>query len=301
MRQKENQSILDSNGQLAQLTISRKWPIRFCRFLWTIIALIGILEVVCLIKWRQDLNAIEQCVNKYVTASELPSETMRQVLHFIRKQVPEGNSTRYFLIPLFRFMRPTALQVIEDGGDCAYRARALIVILSRFDIKATKMALYNSKGDPVHAVVKVDTERGPYIIDVLFNIIHQWKDGSPIPLDRLQHDKILAESVEMNNPKDLKWKYPIREYMYKDVRTINWQKNRVSRAIYRTLESLIGKSHADNIPRTMLAEEPALMVIAVCTIFQFVILLAIMYLRKTSRKCSIPDERTLVSNYHNSW
>jgi hypothetical protein len=237
-----------------------------------------------LFQWHRENLAIDQQIGFLKASNSSKSETMRRTLRFFRKRVPEGAiSHRYFLLPLFRFMRPTALQILEDGGDCAYRARAFIVLLRRLDIEATKMVLHDREDRASHAVVKVETERGPYVVDVLYGVIHQWEDGSPIPVERLRNPSVLADSVERNRLDSVEGDYPVSQYSFDDVKTINWQKSSLDRVAYRILVFVVGREVTDNLPRTRLSEEPALMVVAFCLFLQFVFALVLLRLRKHLR------------------
>jgi len=89
------------------------------------------------------------------------------------------------------------LQVVKaGGGDCAHRGRVFTVLLRQHGVNASKLAVYNSGGDPVHAIVEVKTEKGAYVVDPLFDVIHEDESGAPIPLQELQRDPtLLRESI----------------------------------------------------------------------------------------------------------
>ena len=238
---------------------------RYRSFLWAATAFCALLALVCFVLWRSDLSEIRERVGEAVDPAAAPSVRMQQSLAFLRDRVGYGRHDDYFLVPFLRFLKPTALQVLEHGGDCAYRGRALVVILGQLDVEAGKLALYDASGEAVHAVVRVHTEKGPYLIDPLFNIIHQDERGDPIPLARLEHDPaVLATSVARaaagGNPRAAR--YPLDRYGFGDVRTINWNKSGLMRFLYGFVSGLIGKEQADTLPRPYMSEEPALMTMA---------------------------------------
>jgi len=190
------------------------------------------------------------------------SEKMRGVMKHIVETVPNRSDDRYFLLPVFRPLRPTALQVLEGGGSCAYKARAFIVLLRHLDVNASKFALYD--GDkPVHAVAVAKTERGDYVVDLLYGVIYQHEDGSPIPLATLEQEPILVRQVlerEAAGGNPHVQYYPRDRYVYENVKSINWHKNAATSAVYSVLTSLSSEEAIDRAPRPYLSEQPALMV-----------------------------------------
>lgn len=249
--------------------------------LWSTIAMLALLSLVSLVKWRQDLNQIEEIVVHRIERDAESTEVISQALEFLREDVGYGRHDAYFLLPPFRFMRPTALQVIRDGGDCAYRARAFIVILRLFDIRARKLALYND-GRPVHAVTEVATEDGPLYIDPLFNFAHVDGEEKPLSLDELGSEEVLRNSIQrvVARGNRMAARYPLDEYQFEDVRTLNWHKNVFTKIGYRTLVAVLGEERAKKFPRPYIAEEPALMVIVLCSGTSVLILVCIVLLRR---------------------
>lgn len=234
--------------------------------LWGGVGACALLAIVSFVKWRVDQSEIRDHVGDAVKAEATDSEKMRQALRYMESEVGYKLTDDYFLLPVFRFMKPTARQVIEGpGGDCAYRARAYIVVLGQQDVEASKLAVYNDAGQPVHAVVKVETEKGPYVVDLLYNVIHEDRNGDPIPLHALVDDpKALEGSLKLaakNGNKAAK-KYPLDQYAYHEVRTLNWDKSAPMKAAFGVVSAVVGEEEARNMPRPYLSEEPALMVIA---------------------------------------
>ncbi len=235
-----------------------------CAIVSTLAVLLLVLSVTALGVWVHERAELRRRVVDAIDAAAPPSVQMRQALAFLHANVPLERRDGYFLLPLFRFLKPTALEVLRDGGDCAYRARALIVILNQYDVRAFKLALYDETGRSVHAVVQVETERGPYVVDALFDFVYEANDGRPLPRAALAAPEVVRSAMTRaaagGNTRALR--YPVERYPYTDVRTVNWTKSATLRAAYRALVAIVGQERANHLPRPYLTEEPGLMVLA---------------------------------------
>ena len=227
--------------------------------------------LLCGVSWAVLLaehRTLRQLTGGAIDAAAAPSVKMRQALDFLHREVPIEYHDSYFLLPIFRPLKPTALQVVRHGGDCAWRARAMIVILGLYDVQAGKLALHDADGKPVHAVARVETERGAYIVDVLHDFIYEDDEGAPIPLAALGDREVVRQATQRaaRNGHELAAIYPVDLYVFDDVRTINWSKNRLTLGLRAALEVVLGRERVDRLPRTRLAAEPALAVMAVAAV-----------------------------------
>jgi hypothetical protein len=243
-----------------------------------------VLASVSLVKWRHDLREIRRIVGPSIGQNAAPDDIIFRARAFLRDSVGYRQNNSYFLLPIFRFMRPTALQVIREGGDCADRARAFIVILNLFDIRARKLALYDSSGQSVHAVAKVWTKRGPYYIDLLYNIAHEDANGNPLSLADLANESVLRASIQraIAEGNTRAAGYPINDYNFANVHTLNWEKSAFMQAAYRLLVETLGDRRARAVPRPYLSEAPALMVLVAATGACVVILVLIVAIKSRS-------------------
>jgi hypothetical protein len=250
------------------------------RSMWAltaIAALLMALTTTALVHSLQDRAEIRELVAKVLPQNAPPSVLMRDALRYIERNVPNVYPDEYYLLRAFK---PTALQVLHGGGDCAYRARALIVMLDLHGVEASKRAVYDASGRPVHAVVEVQTERGSYVVDPLYHIVHEYEDGGPIPRQALRGRATLAASighaVEQGNENAST--YPIDRYALADTSTINWQKSWIWRATFTVLTTVLSKEDAREVPRPYLSEEPQLMVAFISFVGAvFAILLALTF------------------------
>jgi hypothetical protein len=228
-----------------------------------LIALV-VLDVAALAVYVRDTKELAAIAARVSADAATPSEKMRKLADYVAHDVKPGRPDKYLLLPIFKPLRPTAMQVIQYGGDCSYKARAFIVLARRLGISAHKVALHDPKGEPVHAVAVVDTERGEYVVDLLYGIIYDNADGTPIPLSDLQKDpellaSVIAERVRQGSLRE--GKYPLDKYVYSDVKSFNWKQNALASACYRGLAPLVGSERLDRLPRPYFESEPALLVL----------------------------------------
>lgn len=194
-----------------------------------------------------------------------PSEQIKRVLSFLRDK-PMIRNESYFFLPVFSFLRPTARQVVTQGGDCADRSRLVVSLLDLRNIRASKWALYSEDLRPQHAVVEAEVEAGKMVVDPLFGLWFPRPEGRYYGIQELAANPYVLESRvqellsrgEQPGVASLRL-YPLDKYVYQNARTINWQKSVAMRLIHRFLQQTLGKS-VDEIPRPAVVEEPALMV-----------------------------------------
>jgi len=228
-------------------------------------------------------------IDRVAAPSLSSSEQVKRVVISLKND-PDVENDSYFLLPIFSSLRPTARQVIEDGGDCADRSRLLIALLRLRGIHGSKWALYNAHGESVHAVVEADVESGKMVADPLFGLwfpksqagfynIHELKQDPTILPNRVA--ELRAQGIQPGV--DRLQLYPLNEYIYANARTINWNKNVVLRGIYLVLHGILGE-RAGELGRPDFAEEPPLMVIYGMAALELVVLVAWLLLVKRSRK-----------------
>lgn len=240
--------------------------IRPTRWLVGVLVLLIGLQLVALSYYTNEQRRLEAYLNRVTVASQAPSEQAKAIVLSLKNKPEDGNES-YFLLPVFRFLRPTAAQVIEKGGDCADRSRLVIALLRLRGISSTKWALYDAKGEAKHAVVEADVESGKMVLDPLFGIWFPKPEGGYFGIKELRQDP----NILLNRLKELRAEkaypgtgrlefYPRDEYIYTNARTINWTKSVILRASFAILHRMLGE-RADDIHRPGFAEEPPLMVI----------------------------------------
>jgi hypothetical protein len=252
-----------------------------------LIVLLGV-QLFSLIYYYREQRILNAYLSQVTTASLPASEQVKQIVLSLKGRPDQGNES-YFLCPIFRPLRPTPWQVLEGGGDCGDRSRVLVALLRLRGIHASKWALYDAKGDSVHAVVQADIESGKMVADPLFGLWFPKPQGGYYAIAELRKDPnlLLNRIAELRargeRPgSDRLETYPVGEYVYDNARTINWNKTGVLRFSYSVLQRLLG-NEIDELPRPFLAEEPPLMVLYGTGALELFILLTWIIVRRAAR------------------
>ncbi|WP_339910419.1 hypothetical protein [Symmachiella dynata] len=227
---------------------------------WGVVASLLALGVVSMAAYFRDADRLQQVAKQAVNEREPVSQQVVQLVDYVAHDVPRGRPEVYFLSPVFQALKPTACQVIDEGGDCAYKARAFIVLANQLGIESSKLCLHDASGEARHAVARVATERGDYIVDLLFGICYRNEDGTPMSIPYIAEnlESIIAAEVDSGN--ELARKYPVQRYPFDDVSTINWKKSDFWKSAYSTLNVVMSEEQIAGLQRPYFSEEPALMV-----------------------------------------
>lgn len=219
-------------------------------------------------KYYSDTRHLQQFAAKYVTGEELPSEMTLKLVRGIRRDLPSPANTGYYLLPVFDFLRPTAFQVSQTGGNCADKSRLLIVLLRQYGVRSQKYALYDDAQVPRHAVVDVEIEdRRRMVVDPYFGLYFPREEGGYYSLQDLKADEgilrariafLTAERSDTLGPRIARYKFD--RYPYRHARSINWDKAGWSRQIYRWLKSFMGEQ-VDELTYPYIVERPEVVVL----------------------------------------
>jgi hypothetical protein len=239
--------------------IGRRW--------WLTLLLVPLasLQLFCLLYYGQERRSLSAYLDSVSNPSLAATEQIKQVVSSLKDKPAEGNES-YFLVPVFRFLRPTPEQVIENGGDCADRSRLLVRLLQLRGISSSKWALYDAHGESVHAVIQADVESGKMVVDPLFGIWFPKPTGGYYAIRDLKRNPgILRQRIDELRAQGLKpgadslASYNVDRYTYAHARTINWNKSAIMRYSYQLLHGLLGET-ADSLHRPAFVEEPPLMI-----------------------------------------
>jgi len=265
----------------------RRW------FLTVILAPFLALQSISLAYYIREQRSLTAYVDSVASPSLPPSEQVKAVVMSLRDK--QGDTTdAFFMCPLFGFLRPTPLQVIERGGDCADRARLTITLLRLRGIHSSKWALYNSEGESKHAVVEADVESGKMVVDGLFGIWFPKPQGGYYAIRELKADPtILPRRIKELRAQNLQPGvaplkfYPLDDYVYFHARTINWKKSAPMRLSYWVLHHILGQA-VDDLARPAFVEEPPLMVIYGATGFEFVLIVGWLLVQRLRKRTAYP-------------
>ena len=242
------------------------------------ILLVGV-DILLIWKYTSDNKILRSFASEKISVSDRPSDKTIDLLKAMRQDVRTKRNNLAIFLPVFNFLRPTPVQVLEFGGDCADKGRLLITLLHDNDIEASKVALYDKEGIPRHAVVEVQIENdNTMVVDALFGLYFPKPNGGYFTLEDLKGDEsILKERVSEVRTKGEDGyiptlaSYPFERYTYRNPRTINWDKSSVMKTIYGTLKKVVG-DRVDKIKRPFIVERPALMLLVGAVGTQFFLL-----------------------------
>jgi hypothetical protein len=223
-------------------------------------------QLLVVISYQRDQRYLSHLADLIANPNLPPSEQALSISRFLRDKSSETNS-HYFAFSFLRFLRATPRQVAEFGGDCADRARLMVVLLDLRNTRSSKWALYSSDGLPRHAVVELSAESGKMVMDGLFGLCFPRPGGGYFGIADLRgnpeilRSRIRSAEAEGQRPGTDKLEgYPQELYVYNYARTINWDKSAVTRAMYSGLHVVMG-AKVDTLYRPVVAEQPALMLI----------------------------------------
>jgi hypothetical protein len=200
-----------------------------------------------------------------------PSRKVLTLLDYIDKHVARVETTDESFFPGLSFLRPTALQVLEKGGDCADRSRLLIELLKREGVHASKVALHDRQGAAQHAVVqaRIEDDDRSMVVDALFGVYFPNERGGYYSVWDIHEDEsILAERLrELGPTQPFTRDYPLERYTYEAPRTINWNKSWATQQLYRVLSRIMGP-RVDDLPRPSIVGDPVLLTLAIAVLAQ---------------------------------
>lgn len=242
-------------------------------------------QALVLVRYWEDHRFLETLAAQITDPTAPPSEQTKQILTYFRGK-PRRTNFSYFMLPVFDFLRPTARQVAEHGGDCADRSRLTLILLQMHNIQAEKWTLYTADGHARHSVVEVNTEQGKMVADPLFGLFFPRPEGGYYSVSELRSDPDLVRErvieMESHHQEPLAAqieRYPVSVYSYRYAKTMNWDKSPATRLVYRALRKLIG-GRADDLRRPVWPEEPALVIAFGLGLVQIVIIFSLLVLRR---------------------
>jgi len=270
-----------------------------------VIACLFVLQCISFIDYLNEEEYLLGLMDRVAPRSLPPSDQAIKVVESLKGLPVKDFSalqqdSRYFMLPIFSFLRPMPRQVMEQGGDCADRSRLVIRMLRLHGIGASKWALYTKEMKSVHAVVELEAEAGKMVADPLYGLWFPRPDGGYYDIKELRQSPsilqgriqtLLREGVRPGSS-DLK-SYPIDEYTYQYAKSINWEKWAVTWPLYKALSIIMGPS-IDNFQRPMLVEAPQLMVMMMAGAIQGGIIIAyfaLVRLGGNTRRERVPSHR----------
>ena len=158
---------------------------------------------------------------------------------------------------------PTPTDVLRHGGDCADKSRLTMALLDRARIPSTLAMLYGTAdGPPTHVVVEASYEHGRMAVDPVFHIDFpadpegkRYHGLASLRADPSILEQRVAELSRIRGATDDKVSYyKLKTEHYSHARTMNLDKNGLTRFVARAIE----KSGQDPtlVPRPVILEDP---------------------------------------------
>jgi hypothetical protein len=234
-----------------------------------LITVLGGLVSLQVLVWRRfadDQKYLAHLMDTIASPSLPPSAQTLALMAYLREKPPQTNHS-YFLNRNFAFLRPTAREVAEYGGNCADRSRFLAVMLELRGIHAHKWALYSPDQRPAHAVAEVDTEQGKMVADPLYGLWFPEPQGGFYGIqDMRKNPAILSDRIAQLRAAHIQpgtenlERYPLNRYVYTYSRTVNWDKSATIHYLYHFLHAIFGEK-IEQVTRPEWSEQPAIMVL----------------------------------------
>ena len=148
-----------------------------------------------------------------------------------------AENDHYFLIPV---LGPTPNQVLKSGGACADKSRLVSAMLRQLGINSGLAQIFPCGNCyPIHTVVEAEYEGGRMVVDPTWNIDYPAGDGSYLGIRDLAgtsrgRDR-LSKLQSQRAADDKIQSMPPTEATFDFARSVNWQKNTLTRTIERAL------------------------------------------------------------------
>ncbi len=233
---------------------------RYTRIALMVVALMcGAGSVVCLVNFRIDGAELRRAAQEVTAGATSDSDRVLLLLDWVWRRGGTARNEDYFLFPA---QRATPRQVMAKGGDCADKSRLLCALLREIGLSASPALCFDARsGTPAHTIMEARLNDGSLMaVDPAFNLYFPREAGEgfygllDLRRDRGIVDRRVASLLRQGHRgNDV---YYLRSSAdYGTARTMNWERNVVTRAVFPFLK-LIWGNEAYRLPRPVLLEEP---------------------------------------------
>ncbi len=230
---------------------------------------------VLFVSWKQDVALLQEVALRETAAYETVAQKVTNLNSYVYCKGGFAKNRGYYILKRWG---PTPIQVLENGGDCADKSRLLSSLLAQIGVDSTLAMLYPCYScPPGHTVVEARYEAERFALDPVYNIDFPDPSGGFLGLDDLSQDQeSLATRIDElkaeRGPTDkINW-YNYEKKTYRFVRTVNWDRNWMTRMVGSTLGALGYEPFFVRRPHFL--EDPKLFValVAATLCFCFVVL-----------------------------
>lgn len=216
-------------------------------------------SVACFVAFRADGAELRRAAQAVTAGTADDAERVLLLLDWVWRRGGTARNEEYFL---FRGQRATPRQIMARGGDCADKSRLLCALLREIGLGASPALCFDAQGGAAaHTIVEARLNDGTFMaVDPAFGLYFPRETGNgyygllDLRRDRDIVDRRVAALVRHgHHGHDV---YYLRSSAdYATARTINWERNVVTRAVFPILK-LIWGNDAHRLPRPVLLEDP---------------------------------------------
>ena len=234
--------------------------LRFSRNILLIISLISLIFA-SLIYWSRmnDMSKLALIAHNVTRHLVKNSEKIIYVNEWVYNNKGFAKNQRYFLLP---FLGPSPIDVLEYGGDCADKSRLLSAMLKTLGIPSTLVMLFPCDScEATHTVVEAKYENGWMVVDPVYNLYFPGLKGRFMGVKELSKDPAILKSRIRELQRIRKMPDKINYYDYNEdhylyAKTINWDKNSLTRLLFQIIRIFINDPY--RMLRPNILEDPKL-------------------------------------------
>src|SRR5688572_1347087 len=107
--------------------------------------LLTLLSILCWVSYRRDQARLGAIAREITAGVSAPEDRALELLHWVYQNQGFAKNEDYFL---WKELRATPVDVLEEGGDCADKSRLLSSMLREIEIPSTLAMCVNDHGRP---------------------------------------------------------------------------------------------------------------------------------------------------------
>jgi hypothetical protein len=226
----------------------------------------ALLALACMVSHQNDRRTLRTAAQREAAAWPDNASKIIGLTEWVHHNHGARENPRWFVLPRFR---ATPVQVLHSGGDCADKSRLLCALLREIDIPCTMILCFSrTTRKATHTVVEAQAGPGEFIVaDPAYNLSFpaggsgRYHDLLELRADPAIVDRRLAELIPQLPPTAPVYCYKPDQAAYDHASSINWNRNQLTRAAFKTLAPWYG-SEIHRLHRPLVFEEPKLAVAA---------------------------------------
>lgn len=247
---------------------------KFCSTTFISLSIIFLmLSLACYLSYKNDISYLRSIVRSNISKETSP-EVFQAINHWVYQNKGFDKNQHFFL---FKLLGPTAIQVLNHGGDCTDKSILLMDMLDSIGIDSTLTMLYDLDGEtPEHTVVEVRQGQFKAVADPVYDLVFPNPNGGYYNTEELRNNSALLLNrldnlIQIRGTTDKIFYYRRAEESYQFASPINWNRN----DLLRFIANILGRMgiEARNIGRPHFLDDPKLFVSVVFIIISLFFLI----------------------------